>query len=241
MRTFWMNGKPNFGDQLTPYVFDYFGISHSMSAKLGKCRAMCIGSIAHRATDDMIVLGSGLMFADKFTVNPNADYRFVRGPYTRQKIIDAGSSCPKVYGDPAMLLPLFCEESEKEYDVGIVPHYVDYEYTKQQYPNYKVIDVINTDPLVVAKEITKCKKIISTSLHGIIGAHAYGIPAAWVKFSKKVKGDGIKFNDHYASLGLTAQSSTVEDPIYTTGTLDLNPMISIFENLSQSSQITLLQ
>ena len=233
MRTFWVNGKPNFGDQLTPYVFDYFGIPHSMSAKLGKCQAMCIGSIAHRATDNMLVLGSGLMFENKFPINPNADYRFVRGPYTRQKILDAGGNCPEIYGDPAMLLPLFCDESKKEYDVGIVPHYVDYEYTKQKYPEYKVIDVINTDPLAVAKEITKCKKIISTSLHGIIAAHAYGIPAAWVKFSKKVKGDGIKFNDHYASLGLTAQLSTMDNLIYTTGTVNLNPIIEVFKNITR--------
>lgn len=236
MKIFWTNGKPNFGDQLTPYIFDYFGISHTMSDKLGNCQAMCIGSIAHKATDNMLVLGSGLMFENKFSVNPNADYKFVRGPYTRQKILEVSGSCPEIYGDPAMLLPLFCEESKKEYDVGIVPHYVDYEYTKQHYPDYKIIDVINTNPLVVAKEITKCKKIISTSLHGIIAAHAYGIPAAWVKFSKKVKGDGIKFKDHYASLGLEAELSTIDNPIFTTGNYNTSKIEQIFKDFKNESK-----
>ena len=72
MKVFWTNGKPNFGDQLTPYIFDYFDLPYSMSAELGKCRAMCIGSIAHRATDNMFVFGSGLMFENKFPVNPKS-------------------------------------------------------------------------------------------------------------------------------------------------------------------------
>lgn len=236
MNVFWMNGRPNFGDQLTPYVFNYFNIPHLMSAKLGKCQAMCIGSIAHKATDDMIVLGSGLMFANKYPINPNADYRFVRGPYTRQKILDAGGTCPEIYGDPAMLLPLFCEESKKEYDVGIVPHYVDYEYVKQTYPKYKVIDVINTDPLVVAKEISKCEKIISSSLHGIIAAHAYDIPAAWVKFSDNIKGDDIKFKDHYAALNLPLVLSTVDNPIFTTGNYNTSKIEQIFKDFKNESK-----
>lgn len=233
MKIFWTNGKPNFGDQLTPYIFNYFNIPYSMSDKLGECQAMCIGSIAHKATNNMIVLGSGLMFENKFPVNPNADYKFVRGPYTRQKILDVNGNCPEIYGDPAMLLPLLCEESKKEYDVGIVPHYVDYEYTKKTYPNYKIINILNTDPLLVAKEITKCKKIISSSLHGIIAAHAYNIPAAWVKFSNKVKGDDIKFKDHYAALNLDPVVSTIENPHFSKGRLNLRPVIEEFKNIKK--------
>jgi len=157
-----------------------------MSSNPETSDAMCIGSIIQRSTNNMIVLGSGVMHS-KHKLNPDADYRFVRGPLTREKILSAGGLCPKIYGDPALLLPLFCNESKKEYDIGIVPHYVDYDEMKLQYPEYNIINLKNHNPLEVAKEITKCRQIISSSLHGIIAAHAYGIPAAWIKFSNKVK------------------------------------------------------
>ena len=230
MNVFWMHGRPNFGDMLTPEILKHFNIPHTMTTKIDKADAMCVGSIIQRVRDNMIVLGSGMMFSTH-KINPNADYRFVRGPYTRQKILDAGGTCPEVYGDPGLLLPEFCEESDKKYDVGIVPHYVDYEVVKKLYPKYRIIDVLRNDPLQVAKEITECRKIISSSLHGIITAHAYNIPAAWVRFSKKVKGDGIKFKDHYASLGLTAVQSTIDNPKFTTGKVRYNQIKEIFKDL----------
>ena len=106
-------------------------------------------------------------------------------------------------------MPLFCEESEKQYDVGIVPHYSDYDYVCRNYLNYHIINVVNPDPLDVAREITKCRKIISSSLHGIICAHAYHIPAKRVEFSK-LWGDGIKFVDYYAGKGASNLAAIVE-------------------------------
>lgn len=199
LKFYWSNSRPNFGDILTPYILDYFNISYEMCPDPQQSNAMCIGSIIHRATDNMIVLGSGLI-RGKHKPNIHANYRFVRGPVTRNQIINLGGTCPEIYGDPALLLPLFCDESKKEYDVGIVPHYVDHAEIVKKYPNYKIINLTNKDPIEVAKEITKCRTIVSTSLHGIIAAHAYGIPAAWYKFSNKLKGDDIKFRDYFASV-----------------------------------------
>jgi hypothetical protein len=201
-KVFWSNSRPNFGDILTPYILDHYNIKYEMVPKPEQGNAMCIGSIIHKAIDNMIVLGSGCMHS-KHQLNPNADYRFVRGPLTRQRVLECGGTCPSIYGDPALLLPEFCSESKKEYDVGIVPHYVDHADIVERYPNYKVIELTNNDPIAVAKEITKCRSIISTSLHGIIAAHAYGIPAAWVKYSNKLKGNDIKFRDYYSSVQCT--------------------------------------
>lgn len=228
--TWWLKQDNNFGDLLTPYILDFFDIKFKHTG-VEVADILCVGSIARHARDGTIILGSGMINSRKEKLNPNADWRFVRGPHTRQRVIDCGGECPEIYGDAAMLLPLICPEEEKEYDVGIVPHFVDYNYVKTAYPNYKIINVVNADPLAVAKEISKCKTIISSSLHGIIAAHAYGIPAAWVKFSNKIKGDDIKFKDHYAALGLEAEISTVEIPVFSLGILDLKPIINIFKEL----------
>lgn len=229
-KVWWLQKDSNFGDILTPCLLDYFKISYEHSS-IENADIISIGSIARHARDNQIVLGSGIINGRKEKVNPAADWRFVRGPRTRQRLIECGGTCPEIYGDPALLLPLFCDESKKEYDVGIVPHFVDYDFVKEKYPNYKIINVINNNPLEVAKEITKCRSIISSSLHGIIAAHAYNIPAAWVKFSNKIKGDDIKFKDHYESLNLIAENSSIENPKFTTGDLNLNPIINMFENL----------
>lgn len=226
----WLKRDNNFGDILTPYILDFFKIEYEY-ADIENANLISVGSIARHATDNTIVLGSGIVNFKKEKLNTNADWRFVRGPYTRQKIIDAGGSCPEIYGDPAKLLPLFCAEEKKQYDIGLVPHYVDYERTKFLYPKYKIINVINRDPLEVAKEISKCRSIISSSLHGLIAAHAYGIPAAWVSTFNSIKGDGIKFKDYYASIGLPANLSTIDEPVFSIGKLNINPIIEIFNNI----------
>lgn len=51
-------------------------------------------------------------------------------------------------------------------------------------------------------EFLQCEKIVSSSLHGVIVAHAYNIPAVWQKFSEKVFGDDIKYQDYFESVQL---------------------------------------
>lgn len=231
IKLWWLNGKSNFGDILTPYIFEYFNIPYEFIEDRNKADAICVGSIARRASTGCMVLGSGIV-KEFEKLNPNADYKFVRGPLTRKRVLDSGGSCPEIYGDPAMLLPLFCDESKKEYEVSIIPHYVDYDLVKEKYgKKFNIIKILNHNPLEVAQEITKSKRIISSSLHGIICAHAYNIPAAWVKFSDNIRGDGTKFKDHYSALNIECVQSTVEDPIFSTGSLDLDPIIQVFKTL----------
>ena len=229
-KLWWSHKDKNFGDMLNPILMDYFNIKYSF-AREEDANMLCIGSIIRRAKKGCIVLGSGIMF-NKEDLSPHANYRFVRGPHTRKTIIECGGTCPEIYGDPGLLLPLFCEELNKKYDVGIVPHFIDYKYVKQTYSNYYIIDVINNDPLEVAKKITQCKTIISSSLHGIIAAHAYGIPAAWVKFSNNVKGNDAKFKDYFASINLDSTASTMKEPIFTLSQININPIVNIFKEYS---------
>jgi hypothetical protein len=209
----WMQGEKvqNFGDVLTPKLLEYYEIPFEYEKS--EMNAICIGSIASKATDGCIVLGSGIAWQNT-KLNPKADWRFVRGPLTRNALIKSGGNCPEIYGDPALLLPIFCEESKKEHDIGIIPHYKEYRIVKEKYPNMNVINLNNQDPLYVAKEISKCRKTISSSLHGIIASHAYEIPCAWVKFSDLIIGDDTKFKDHFQSVGLESIISNIDNPFF---------------------------
>ena len=225
----WSRGNnlpENFGDALNPLIFDYFRIKYNFVKKWKniKIDALAVGSIIDKAGVGTVVLGSGILSNNK-KLSPNADYRLVRGPRTRTKILNSGGNCAENYGDPGLLLPLICDASRKEHDIGFVPHFIEYETIKEKYPNEFVINLQNNDPLVVAKEISKCRKIVSSSLHGIIAAHSYNIPAAWAwngdQFKQWEAWTDVKFFDYFESLNLSPIRSSFDNPIF----IDCNPKI----------------
>lgn len=203
----------NFGDILTPLVLESYGYQVNHAAQ-EEADYIMVGSIARIATARHTVLGTGIMTASP-ALSPEARWIWVRGPRTRRAVLASGGKCPEVYGDPALLLPkIIAPAKEKKYKIGITPHYVDYDWVKKNYPNHNVINLINADPKSVIEQITECDTIISSSLHGIIAAHAYGIPAAWVRFSDGLAGDDTKFYDHHEAMGLVARLSTLDDPVF---------------------------
>jgi hypothetical protein len=78
-----------------------------------------------------------------------------------------------------------------------------------------VIDLCQTVEKVVA-DITSCDCIFSSSLHGLIVAHAYGIPAVWIRPGGPIMGDDVKFHDYFASVGTRVDPVHLREP-----TLDL--------------------
>ena len=113
---FWW-GSPNatnFGDYLSKVVVER--LAHvrlpDAPASLSSNRRLllAVGSIIHFARDGDVVWGSG------FRESPlredrryrTLDVRAVRGPISRDDLLQMGIACPEVYGDPALLLPRLC-------------------------------------------------------------------------------------------------------------------------------------
>ena len=204
MITAWWARSPrpgNLGDVLTPVVLAGFGIE-AQWATPDVAQLFAIGSIVRLARPHHTVWGSGAMQASD-RPNPKARYLAVRGPLTRDRVVVVGGSCPEVYGDPALLLPLFHSTPVKKvHDVGLVPHYCDLPH--YQDTGLPVISPLSADPLGVVDRIRQCRAILSSSLHGIVVAHAYGIPAAWL-WTGRINGDGTKFRDHAETMGITLE------------------------------------
>ena len=212
MRLFYWNGyKYNFGDAMGPDIVKKVAeknIGEVDGAKVGKHRMFernlfALGSIFHMVRNGDVVWGTGVNHKDR---NPsdliNVDIRAIRGPLTRDYIIKEYSlNCPRVYGDPALLLPKVFPEyrPEPKRKYAIVPHKKDVEFFISTYNN---VILPNQNWRDVVSLIIECELIISSSLHGLIVAEAFGVPARWLHNqelpSSSTEGT-FKYNDYYAS------------------------------------------
>jgi pyruvyltransferase len=165
-------------------------------------KLLAVGSILYFANNNDVIWGSGTngKIPDKkkyqFT---NLDVRAVRGPLTRQFLEDNwGIDCPEIYGDPALLVPYFFTEFKKKknpkYDYIVIPHYSE----NSLFPKNNSYEVVYpTEPLfTIFEKIINSKFVISSSLHGIIVAESFGIPARYLRVTEKEP--LLKYQDYYA-------------------------------------------
>lgn len=203
--TFW-HRSINFGDQLTPYLVLKITSKNAIYTEQTQniTTVMVTGSILSTDVSNSIIWGCGYAWYDE-AVNKPLEVRAVRGKLTREKLLANGYDCPEVYGDPSLLLPrYFSPQKSGTHRLGIIPHIIDYEQAKEMYSNEDNIIIIDLrNPIEdVISEINQCEKTISSSLHGLIVSHAYGIDSMWCEFSDKVIGDGFKFHDYFSSVNM---------------------------------------
>lgn len=160
-----------------------------------------IGSIIGWSSGWRVVWGSGILFYNE-TIS-NGKFLAVRGKYTQRRLRNLGYEVPDVLGDPALLLPLvFNPKVEKKYKLGIIPHHTHTESLASlaSGPDVIVIDLLD-DTEVIINKVLSCECVISTSLHGLIVAHAYGIPALWYEYREiEWQGSDVKFFDYFSSV-----------------------------------------
>ncbi len=163
-----------------------------------------IGSVIDMYTNpNCNIWGSGIMHRHKHL--SNANFYAVRGKYSQLRLKELGYDVPQTIGDPALLMPLLYKaRSEKKYALGIIPHFLHYEETVKKIESDAILIINLLDPIErVIEDVCSCEKIISSSLHGIIIGHAYGVPSLWFRLSKGwIGGDDIKFADYFSSVAL---------------------------------------
>lgn len=167
-------------------------------------KLLSIGSVLHFAENNDVLWGTGRNGKVREDMHrfEKLDVRAVRGPLTREYLISKGIACPEVYGDPAILTPHFyseqlvCPEGPSQ-ECVIVPQLND---DMNFYAGYEALLVSpRLYPGDFIKAILKGKTVISSSLHGVILAEAYGRNAIFLD-----SGSGetqFKYEDYYSGTG----------------------------------------
>lgn len=242
----------NWGDDINYHFFSLlsgkkiFGYSSLFpwairNAENFTCIGSLIDSFCHQNTT---VWGSGVLHGDSSLHIKPTRVCAVRGPLSRQFLLDNGVNCPEIYGDPALLLPRIVKcDTEKKYRLGIIPIMSDIhqpvlsKFAEDE--SVKIIDMTNYgDWHSVIYDICSCEFIVSSSLHGLIVADAYNIPNARIIFNEKsYAGGDFKYHDYFLSVSRDIrkplsvnQSTTISDlieecKIWKPISIDLQPLI----------------
>lgn len=205
------SGKRNFGDYLSPLIVEAISGRAVSYAPLKQADMMAIGTILaneHKAKRfgfkrRIHVWGSGCGQPEE-RFGGRHYYHAVRGRETQLRI--AGQPEIEAFGDPGLLAEMLVKRPpQKRFKVGFVAHYVDQNCPEAEaFAAADGVHPINVfdDPLAVLGQIAACEFVVSSSLHGLVIADAYGVPNARVRLSQGVI-DELKFVDYYSAFNLT--------------------------------------
>lgn len=223
--------RDNWGDALNPVLFKCLTGKEPIhykkfENKLNKPVYTMIGSFLQNVKDPKtVVWGTGFMNYDSEVKVVPQKICAVRGPLSRNKYLENDIECPEVWGDPALLYPIFYQpkSKKKKYKFGFLAHHRDQgsELTRV-FARPDILSINIKSPInQVVDEIHQCEYTISSTLHGIIASDAYGIPSIRVKLTDKVLGDGFKFDDYFASV-----DRELNKPVQVTKDLNIDDLIN---------------
>ena len=146
------------------------------------------------------VLGAGLLHEEGHPNLLRANVLAIRGKLTARRVKARNHNF--ALGDPGLLCSEIIPEPEKKYDLTVVPHWSDYDLANRfAHLNPHVIDP-ETDTAAVVSDIAASRKIVASSLHGIVVADSYRIPRRAEQFAginSSYEGGEFKYHD-YASV-----------------------------------------
>ena len=211
--TFWWRWKPthrlNFGDELTPPLVERLTGRRVIWAAPDRCELVGAGSVVQmivkrRGANQPRIWGSGFIREAAADEQPaELDLLAVRGRSTLGRVSNV-SGREIALGDPGLLAPLLVDgKVRKRWTLGLIPHYHDVKSPvvkrlRSLGAGVRVIDVAWT-PQEVAREISACDAVLSSSLHGLIFSDALGVPNAHIQLGDRLQGGLYKFHDYYSA------------------------------------------
>lgn len=207
------NGQKNFGDWLSPVLCHHLSGKEIVHAKANQADLVAIGSILQRVKNRFWnrktnIWGSGFI-KEQAPITAKHTFHAVRGKKTAFLIKGAEI---KTLGDPGLLVNMLFPEhnkTEKKHKVGLVAHYKDQnsslikELQSTLDDEVLVIDIFS-ETYDFMKKVASCECILSSSLHGLVTADAFGIPNSWLKLSDQLRGGYFKFQDYYSVFDIEA-------------------------------------
>lgn len=228
---YWSSGILNFGDWCGPHIVQRASGRIPIQANRATPAervTYSVGSIlGWIKRNNVDIWGSGLMkpLSDQEVQErrrlSGVRVHAVRGTLTQEFVADRlGWSVPDVFGDPALLLPsLYTPTVLERRPIAVVPHGIHRaQFSDVVDDEVRVVDV-RADFRDVVDQIASSSRVISTSLHGVIVAQAFGVPWVWLHVpAKPLMGDRFKFEDFFSCLErgqvaeVSADLSTVSLP-----------------------------
>lgn len=217
MRKLWLHyaQNGNMGDMLNLNICKNLFNMEVRDSSTSVCESVFVGSIM----DDFLGKKSPILkriypvkvWGTGFIADSTNDSFFrkmevyaVRGAKTLNRLKKAPDIkiVSEVLGDPGILASELITKTEKKYDLGIVPHYIDKTALPQislPESSYKIIDV-NNEPIECVKQISQCRAVLSSSLHGMIIADSFNIPNKRMIISEIL--GNYKYEDYYSAYGI---------------------------------------
>lgn len=213
----------NFGDELTLPIFERLFDVEAIPVPMHRAELIATGSLldAHsRATwrrklvnmafsvrTPLNIWGSGFMMEDTNCqwLRPTIIHS-VRGELSKARLSFSGPT-----GDPGILAARLLDKRPiRDKEVALVPHFFDQEVAERLTlpPSWKVVHP-DGDVLDVVSRIASADMVVSSSLHGLIVADAFGLPAVWARSTNDLFGNShFKFYDH-----ASARQKEFNDPM----------------------------
>lgn len=211
------NGTRNFGDHLSHVIVSAMAMRQQLTLddEVPSVRRMiAIGSSLHFAQDGDSIWGTGVngkIPQDLLTAR-NLKIKAVRGHKTAEVMRSLGHDVPNVFGDPGLLIPrLFPDRFKRkpERDYIVVPNLHDMSLVSDSEP--VVSPLMGWNRCVT--EILRAKFVVASSLHGLIVAESFGIPARYVRLSETES--RFKYDDYATGTGRTelAPASSIAEAL----------------------------
>ena len=192
--------KSNFGDELSRVIVEkVIGETVVRAKQSDENKLLALGSIMHFAKDGDTIWGTGINGKMLNRETPSINALSVRGPLTRDVLLKQGIACPELYGDPGLLMSRYFKVTPTgKRPYGIVPHFSEMDHDSLKKYKNEIINPCDNHTKVV-QEIVNCELVVSSSLHGIVIAESYGIPAVLLRITENEP--IFKYSDYYQGSG----------------------------------------